>query len=74
MITSLIFPGAGPDLSTENLLQSIAAALHLSSQPITGQSASKAALMKNPSVNINVEQPLIHVSSVCCTVILFHRF
>lgn len=52
--------GAGPDLSTENLLQSIAAALHLSSQPITGQNASKAALMKNPSVNINVEQPLIH--------------
>lgn len=51
--------GAGPDLSTENLLQSIAAALHLSNQPITGQHASKSALQKNPGVNINTEQPLI---------------
>ncbi|KAK2150541.1 hypothetical protein LSH36_401g02003 [Paralvinella palmiformis] len=37
--------GVGPELSTENMLQSIAAALHLNSQPITGQHASKAVVV-----------------------------
>jgi hypothetical protein len=57
----LCFAGAGPDLSTENLLQSIAAALHLNNQPITGQAATKAALQKNAAVAVNVDQPLIQV-------------
>ncbi|ELU03991.1 hypothetical protein CAPTEDRAFT_148837 [Capitella teleta] len=56
--------GAGPNLSTENLLQSIAAALHVSSQPITGQNATKSVLMKNPSASINTEQPLIQAVTV----------
>lgn len=51
--------GVGPNMATESLLQSIAAALHVSNQPITGQNAPKAALQKNPSVSINTEQPLI---------------
>lgn len=51
--------GAGPDLTTESLLQSIAAALHLNNQPITGQAASKVALQKNPGVAVNSDQPLI---------------
>lgn len=51
--------GAGPELSTQNMLQSIAAALHLNNQPITGQQASRASLQKNPGVSINAEQPLI---------------
>lgn len=63
--------GAGPNLSTENLLQSIAAALHVSSQPITGQSATKAVLMKNPSVSINTEQPLIQVSDHDVVVMMY---
>ena len=58
---TVLFVGAGPDLSTENLLQSIAAALHLNNQPITGQSAAKSALQKNAAVAVNVEQPLIQV-------------
>ncbi|XP_013380854.1 methyl-CpG-binding domain protein 2 [Lingula anatina] len=51
--------GVGPDLSEENLLQSIAAALHLSNEPLLGQGASKSAIDKNPGVNINPGQPLI---------------
>ena len=53
---------AGPDLGTECLLQSIAAALHLSNQPLTGQGASRSAMQKNPAVNINTEQPLVQVN------------
>lgn len=65
MRTDFVFvclTAAGPDLGTECLLQSIAAALHLSNQPLTGQGASRSALQKNPAVNINTEQPLVQVS------------
>ncbi|CAH1796606.1 unnamed protein product [Owenia fusiformis] len=51
--------GVGPNLTDENLLQSVAAALHLSNQPLTGQQATKALMDKNPGVNINTDQPLI---------------
>ncbi|KAK2188070.1 hypothetical protein NP493_145g04000 [Ridgeia piscesae] len=51
--------GVGPGLSTENMLQSIAAALHNNTRPITGQNASKGLLQKNPAISINTEQPLI---------------
>jgi len=52
--------GANLDiLCSENLLQSIAAALHLSNQPVIGQSYSKSLLQRNPAVNINSDQPLI---------------
>ncbi|XP_064619431.1 methyl-CpG-binding domain protein 2-like isoform X2 [Lineus longissimus] len=51
--------GVGPELSNENLLHSIAAALHLSNQPVTGQTASKPLLVKNPGVHVNADQPMI---------------
>ncbi|CAK9805025.1 Methyl-CpG-binding domain protein 2 [Anthophora plagiata] len=38
----------GPYITEETLLQSVATALHVSSQPVTGQTGSKAALEKNP--------------------------
>ena len=56
-----LFSGISPDLSTENLLQSIAAALHLSNHPIVGQSQSTAKFAKNPTVHVNTNQPLIQV-------------
>ena len=55
--------GAGPDLTTESMLQSIAASLHLNNQAITGQSASKQAMQKNAGVSVNTEQPLIQVNT-----------
>jgi hypothetical protein len=52
--------GVTPELvSNENLLHSIAAALHVSSQPITGQTAPRAQLQRNPGVTVNAEQPLM---------------
>lgn len=52
--------GIAPELvKQENLLHSIAAALHLSTQPITGQTATPAQLQRNPAVSVNVEQPLM---------------
>jgi len=56
------FSGIAPELvKQENLLHSIAAALHLSTQPITGQTATPAQLQRNPAVSVNVEQPLMQV-------------
>ena len=58
-----VLQGIAPELvKQENLLHSIAAALHLSSQPITGQTATPAQLQRNPAVSVNVEQPLMQVS------------
>lgn len=69
----------GPSLSTENLLQSIAAALHLNNQPLTGQTGSKSALTKNPGVHLNTEQPLVQVKIVIFPdrfwkTLFFHKF
>ena len=49
--------GVGPALTTEGVLQSISAALHLNTLPITGQTASRAAILKNPAVNMDTCQP-----------------
>lgn len=51
--------GVGPNLNNETLLRSIATALHVHTQPITGQTTSKESLDKDPSIFINPEQPLI---------------
>lgn len=56
--------GAGPELTTENILQSISASLHLSNAPITGQGSNKATLLKNPGVNIDTNQPHIQQAIV----------
>ena len=67
-----LFPltAAGPDLTTENLLASIAAALHMNNQPLIGQNATKAALTKNPGVHINTDQPLVQVGAECFIIIV----
>ena len=57
-----LYAGIGPELTTENILQSISAALHLSNIPVTGQNASKTAIQKHPNVVIDVNQPHIQVS------------
>lgn len=51
--------GVGPDLTEETLLRSIATALHVSGQPIVGQTGSRSVLEKNPGVYVNPEQPLV---------------
>ena len=67
--------GVAPELvKQENLLHSIAAALHLSTQPITGQTATPAQLQRNAAVSVNVEQPLMQVSRSSSTLCLNKKF
>ncbi|CAD5123552.1 DgyrCDS11890 [Dimorphilus gyrociliatus] len=47
------------DLTYENMLQSIAAILHLNQKPVTGQCTPKNALRQNPAVLTNPDQPVI---------------
>ncbi|KAK9507173.1 hypothetical protein O3M35_007085 [Rhynocoris fuscipes] len=54
----------GPNVADETLLQSVATALHVLSQPITGQTASRAALAKDPGIYINPEQPLVQAMNI----------
>ncbi|XP_052277945.1 methyl-CpG-binding domain protein 3-like isoform X2 [Dreissena polymorpha] len=54
--------GIGPELTTENILQSISAALHLSTIPVVGQQSQKHNLQKNPGVHMDVTQP--HIQQV----------
>ncbi|GAB6025123.1 hypothetical protein CHUAL_010549 [Chamberlinius hualienensis] len=49
----------GPNVTESTILQSIATALHVSTQPITGQTGHRNVLDKNPGVYINPEQPLV---------------
>ncbi|XP_026326009.1 methyl-CpG-binding domain protein 2 isoform X2 [Hyposmocoma kahamanoa] len=49
----------GPYISDSTTIQSLATALHVSSQPITGQTGSKQSILENPGVFLNPEQPLI---------------
>ena len=50
----------GPNVDEGTLLQSVATALHVTSQPVTGQTASKTSLTANSGVYVNPEQPLMH--------------
>ncbi|XP_012282096.1 methyl-CpG-binding domain protein 2 isoform X2 [Orussus abietinus] len=54
----------GPYITEETLLQSVATALHVSSQPVTGQTGSKTALEKNPGVFLNPDQPLVQAVTI----------
>ncbi|XP_014209071.1 methyl-CpG-binding domain protein 3 isoform X1 [Copidosoma floridanum] len=54
----------GPYIRDETVLQSIATALHVSTQPVTGQTGSKTALEKNPGVFLNPEQPLVQAVTI----------
>jgi len=63
--------GLGPDLTTENVLQSVSAALHVSSGPVTGQIQGKQAIMKNPGTNLDPQQP--HIQQVTISSDDVHR-
>ncbi|KAJ1522069.1 hypothetical protein ONE63_002382 [Megalurothrips usitatus] len=54
----------GPHVGDETLLQSVATALHMSTQPVTGQTGSRSALDRNPGVFLNPEQPLVQAVQV----------
>lgn len=50
----------GPHVNNATLLQSVATALHVTSEPITGQTASKSVLSANIGAYLNPIQPLMH--------------
>lgn len=56
-----ILKPVGPYVKEQTVLQSVATALHFSTQPVTGQTGSKSALEKNPGVFLNTKQSLIQV-------------
>lgn len=49
----------GPNVNEQTVLQSIATALHVSSSPVTGQTAPKENLCTNSGAFVNPEQPLM---------------
>ncbi|KAH9488659.1 Methyl-CpG-binding domain protein 2 [Bulinus truncatus] len=61
----------GPELTTENVLQSISAALHINTSPVVGQGASKQVIMKNPSINMDTQQP--HIQQIMVSSDDIHR-
>ncbi|EFA00872.1 methyl-CpG-binding domain protein 2 [Tribolium castaneum] len=54
----------GPNVSEETIIQSVATALHVSTQPVTGQTGPKAALEKNPGVFLDPKQPLVQAVNI----------
>lgn len=61
VLTSIELPDGlssiGPNLTDENLIQSLAASLHLSSFAIAGQTGSQTQLERNAGVYMNADQP-----------------
>jgi len=54
----------GPHISEATTIQALATALHVTPQPVTGQTGSKTAIAQNPGVFLNPEQPLVQAVSV----------
>ncbi|XP_022906625.1 methyl-CpG-binding domain protein 3 [Onthophagus taurus] len=54
----------GPHVMEETIIQSVATALHVSSQPVTGQMGSKTSLDKNPGVFLDPKQPLVQAVNI----------
>lgn len=54
----------GPNVNEQTLLQSVATALHVSNQPVTGQMTAKQILCANTGVFLNPDQPLMHSVNV----------
>lgn len=54
----------GPNVNEDTIIQSVATALHVSSQPVTGQTGTKTLLEKNPGVFLDPKQPLVHAVSI----------
>lgn len=54
----------GPNVSEETIIQSVATALHVNTQPVTGQTGAKASLEKNPGVFLDPKQPLVQAVNI----------
>lgn len=55
----------GPNINNGTLLQSVTTSLHLNNTlPITGQNASKSALISNAGVYLDPGQPLMHAVTI----------
>ncbi|CAG9861277.1 unnamed protein product [Phyllotreta striolata] len=54
----------GPNVTEDTIIQSVATALHVSSQPVTGQTSTKSLLEKNPGVFLDPKQPLVHAVNI----------
>lgn len=54
----------GPNVSEETIIQSVATALHVSAQPVTGQTGPKSTLEKNPGVYLDPKQPLVQAVNI----------
>ncbi|GJQ83328.1 putative DNA- binding protein [Trypoxylus dichotomus] len=54
----------GPHVTEETIIQSVATALHVSTQPVTGQMGSKTSLEKNPGVFLDPKQPLVQAVNI----------
>lgn len=54
----------GPNVNEDTIIQSVATALHVSTQPVTGQTGTKVMLEKNPGVFLDPKQPLVHAVSI----------
>ncbi|KAF2905529.1 hypothetical protein ILUMI_00643 [Ignelater luminosus] len=54
----------GPNVCEETIIQSVATALHVSAQPVTGQTGSKTSLEKNPGVFLDPKQPLVQAVNI----------
>ncbi|XP_056642176.1 methyl-CpG-binding domain protein 2 [Diorhabda carinulata] len=54
----------GPNVTEDTIIQSVATALHVSSQPVTGQTSTKVLLEKNPGVFLDPKQPLVHAVNI----------
>lgn len=54
----------GPNVTEETIIQSVATALHVSTQPVTGQPGAKQDLMKNPGVYLDPKQPLVQAVNI----------
>ncbi|CAH1176222.1 unnamed protein product [Phaedon cochleariae] len=54
----------GPNVREDTIIQSVATALHVSAQPVTGQTSTKTLLDKNPGVFLDPKQPLVHALSI----------
>ncbi|KAK9875981.1 hypothetical protein WA026_011081 [Henosepilachna vigintioctopunctata] len=54
----------GPNVTEETIIQSVATALHVSTQPVTGQTGVKSSLEKNPGVFLDPKQPLVQAVNI----------
>ncbi|KAJ8972272.1 hypothetical protein NQ317_018299 [Molorchus minor] len=54
----------GPNVNEDTIIQSVATALHVSSQPVTGQTGTKTSLEKILVYFLDPKQPLVHAVNI----------